>query len=117
MSIVFSDAIDDYTPQNRLLRFTANQKKLCINIPIINDLRIEQRESFGIVLERSADTDHRISIHQDMGVVHIENDDGEIYMRLYIVYELQLIFHVLCCGWLSKIFNHIISWNGDEMLL
>ena len=75
---LFADVVDDYTPQNRLLRFSANKKRLCVNISIVNDLELEPRESFGIALERTPDTDDRISIQQDVGKVHIENDDGEV---------------------------------------
>ena len=80
--------VDDYTPQNRLLRFSANRKRLCINISIVNDLKLEPRESFEITLEKTPDTDDRISIQQDVGEVHIENNDGEVMLT----YELYMFF-------------------------
>ena len=60
------------------MRFSANQKRLCINISIVNDLRLEPKESFGITLERPPDTDDRIGIQPNVGEVNIENDDGEV---------------------------------------
>ena len=70
--------MDDFVPQNRLLRFSANQRKLCVTVTIIDDLTVEQRETFVISLERPPDLHNRISISSDSGYVVIPNDDGEI---------------------------------------
>ena len=75
---IFAVAVDDFVPQNRILRFSANQRKLCVTVIIIDDLAVEQRESFIISLERPPDLHNRISISPDRGDVVIPNDDGEI---------------------------------------
>ena len=70
------------------MRFSANQKRLCINISIVNDLKLEPQELFEITLERTPDTDDRISIQQDVGEVHIEDDDGEVIL----IYDFVCVF-------------------------
>ena len=123
------------------MRFNANQKRLCINISIVNDLKLEPRESFGITLERTPDTDDRISIQQDVGEVHIENDDGEVILiTLYVFFLHRTIICnnslSLCCLCLLRFsilmsmcdpstydFSSVVccesinsSWNGDRMM-
>ena len=70
--------MDDYIPVNRLLRFSASQRRLCIRIIISDDSTVEQREYFGISLERAPDLHNRISISSDSGEVVIPKNDGEI---------------------------------------
>ena len=70
--------MDDYIPVNRLLGFSASQKRQCITIIIFDDSTVEQREYFGISLERGPDLSRQIFISSDRGEVIIPNNDGEI---------------------------------------
>ena len=74
---LFSVASDDYYPLNETLQFSVNQTRVCTNISIIDDLTVEQKESFYISLERPADLNNRITISYASGEVVISNDDGE----------------------------------------
>ena len=75
---ISADAIDDYTPINEMYRFSANQRRLCVNISIVDDMIVEQRESFSITLERTPDLNSRITLFPDSAEVVIPNNDGEM---------------------------------------
>ena len=80
------DADGDYTPLNELLRFNAQQERLCVNVSIFNDNSVEQQESFWIILERSAALNDRINISHDRsrGEIVIPNTEGEIYRTIIV---------------------------------
>ena len=87
---VFADAFDDYNPQNTTMVFSANVNKSCVIIPIVNDLVVEQVESFEVTLERTPGLDEMISIYQDRADIIIPNDDGEVYI-ICTAYEVEII--------------------------
>ena len=63
-------------------RFSANQRRLCVNISIVDDMIVEQRESFSITLERTPDLNSRITLFPDSAEVVIPNNDGEVVVAL-----------------------------------
>ena len=68
-------------------RFSANQRRLCVTISIVDDMVVEQRESFSITLERTPDLNSRITLSSDSAEVVIPNNDGEMVVaRCYDIF-------------------------------
>ena len=61
---------------SRTVTFAACQIRHCLTIFIINDLEVENEESFMVVLERTPDLKSNISINPTSGDVIINSDDG-----------------------------------------
>ena len=68
----------DYSLVNRRLIFSPNQKSMCTTITIVDDLVVEQRESFFVTMERSPRLLNRILLGIDTAEIVIPNDDGEM---------------------------------------
>ena len=69
---------DDYSLVNRRLIFSPNQKSVCTTITIVDDLVVEQRESFFVTMERLPRLLNRILLDPDTAEIVIPNDDGEM---------------------------------------
>ena len=59
-----------------LLSFAACQIRSCVNVSIINDVVLENVESFDVTLERTLGLDSRITLNPVDGVIEITDNDG-----------------------------------------
>ena len=59
-----------------VLLFAACCSMSCVNVPIVDDVIMENVESFDVTLERTSDLDSRITLDPVNGVVEITDNDG-----------------------------------------
>ena len=59
-----------------LLSFAACQIRSCVNVSIINDIVLENVESFDVTLDRTTGLDSRIALEPVDGVIEITDNDG-----------------------------------------
>ena len=59
------------------MQFSACDYIKCMDIRIRNDDKVEEMESFGVILKRVTDLDERISLNNVNGEVEIVDDDGK----------------------------------------
>ena len=59
-----------------LLSFAACQIRSCVNVSIINDIVLENVDSFDVTLERTLGLDSRITLNPVDGVIEITDNDG-----------------------------------------
>ena len=81
---IFADAIDDYVPQDRQLSFSPKQERLCHRVMFNDDETVEQRESFGLTLDRTSGLHDRVNVCPEPAEVVIPNNDGEIVAHIEI---------------------------------
>ena len=60
------------------LKFDSCETRQCTNITIMNDMLVENTESFSVTLVRTADLDTRITLDPDVGEIVIT--DGSFYI-------------------------------------
>ena len=60
-----------------LLIFDSCETRQCTNITIINDMLVENTESFSVTLVRTTELDTRITLDPDIGEIVI--NDGSFY--------------------------------------
>ena len=73
-----------------ILRFSACDRKNCVKVFIVNDIILENDESFDLTLERTTGLDSRITLNPVNGVVEITDNDGRYddYMVVYTYCQL-----------------------------
>ena len=59
------------------MQFGACDYIKCMDIRIRNDDKVEEIESFGVILKRVTDLDERISLNNVNGEVEIVDNDGK----------------------------------------
>ena len=59
------------------MQFGACDYIICMDIRIRNDDKVEEIESFGVILKRVTGLDERISLNKENGEVEIVDDDGK----------------------------------------
>ena len=60
-----------------VVQFAPCDKRICVEVPIVDDETVEKLESFNITLERTPDMDINITLDQVVGVVEITENDGK----------------------------------------
>ena len=68
----------DYSSVPTPLKFDSCETRQCTNITIMNDMLVENTESFSVTLVRTADLDTRITLDPDVGEIVIT--DGSFYI-------------------------------------
>ena len=94
--IIFtSSTVDpmDYLGINNILSFAACETRVCVNVPIVDDLVDEPLEVFDYTLERTPGLDPRIELNPVDGVVEIIDNDGNMSFALVNVYCSPLSTH------------------------
>ena len=76
----------DYGAVDTLLSFAACQIRSCVNVSIINDVVLENVESFDVILDRAPELDSRITLEPVNGVVEITDNDGTSSLLYRIIY-------------------------------
>ena len=69
----FSGSLIDYAAVSTLLMFDSCKTQQCTNITIMNDVGLENTESFSITLRT---TDNNITLHPAVAEIEITDDDG-----------------------------------------
>ena len=59
-----------------ILQFVACDTRECINVPIVDDMEVEQDEYLVYNLTRTLGLNPNISLDPVNGVIEIEDDDG-----------------------------------------
>lgn len=72
IEVLFSSAMEDFTPIMRQLVFDSNDTKLCIRVAIVDDFNLESPETFDVILS-TLDSD--VTISSSVGVVTILDND------------------------------------------
>ena len=54
-----------------ILMFAACEMRSCVNVSIVDDMILENTESFDVILERTPDLDSRITLDPGNGIVEI----------------------------------------------
>ena len=88
----------------RDLEFVACQKIFCLPISIVDDVTVENDESFRITLGRTSGLDSRITIRPTQGVVTINDNDSVFYStrdaHINAVLDVYSFLHqLLMCVW------------------
>ena len=81
--IAFKVAPVDYGAVSTILMFDSCETQSCTNISIVNDLALENVESFNVFLERTTGLDSRIRLSPVNGEIAIDDDDGVYDIELY----------------------------------
>ena len=66
----------DYTSVTNILEFGICDTRQCIEIPIVDDMIVEETESFFVTLERTPGLDSRITLDPVDGEIEITDNDG-----------------------------------------
>ena len=66
----------EYGAVDSILRFAACEMRSCVYAFIMDDIILENGESFILTLERTPDLDSRITLDPVNGVVEITENDG-----------------------------------------
>ena len=66
-----------------ILMFDSCETQSCTNISIVNDLALENVESFNVFLERTTRLDSRIRLSPVNGEIAIDDDAGVYDIELY----------------------------------
>ena len=66
----------DYGHVATLLSFDACEMRRCVNVTIVNDVVLENVESFDVTLDRAPELDSRITLSPVDGIVEIIDNDG-----------------------------------------
>ena len=64
-----------------MVRFPACERRVCVDISIVDDGVLENLEDFGIILDRNG-LDNRIDLIPDSGIVEITDNDSRINLSL-----------------------------------
>ena len=72
----FSVSPLDYIAVDTILMFAACQMRSCVNVTVVDDVILENVESFDLILERTPDLNSRITLDSVNGVVEITDNDG-----------------------------------------
>ena len=88
--LIYADAPSDFVDPDVDLTFDANNLEHCVDIIIVNDLIVEEIESFIVTLEKTSDLDDRVFLDPRMGMIAIRNDDGESKVTIGIVLSVVL---------------------------
>ena len=72
----------DYLPHHpsTTISFGSCEKRKCVTICIVDDVILENTESFHITVERPSDVDTRITVDPAAGTVTIFDDDGMLHV-------------------------------------
>ena len=82
----------DYGAVSTLLMFDSCETKQCTNITIMNDVGLENTESFLITLLWTTDTNIALDPAAVVGEIEITDDDGLLVCwMLYIFVKLRYI--------------------------
>ena len=68
----------DYTAVLETLIISTGSQRLCVNVPIINDIIVESHETFSVILRLSSTTDESVNINISMAEITIINDDSKL---------------------------------------
>ena len=79
---------DDYIPSSQTLAFEPYGVKECVVVVIVDDVNVEQTESFTVSLEVNNDMNGRIHLDVPSAQVTILNDDGEIDTTVHVMCAL-----------------------------
>ena len=72
-------APDDYTAVDTTLSFSRCGRVTCVDIPIVDDLRVEEvRESFEVTLERTTGLNERITLGNSSATIEIDDNDAAL---------------------------------------
>ena len=66
----------DYETLSTTLTFAACETRRCVDVVIVDDMIVEQDETFTVTLQRTPDLDSRITFSQTAGAIEITNNDG-----------------------------------------
>lgn len=83
LSLIIIEPRSDYTAiDNYPLPFTDLRRKICLNVEILEDVVIENDESFSILLERSSNVPPTVPliIEPEISTVKIMDNDGIVYL-------------------------------------
>ena len=102
----------DYSAVDTTLIFAACQMRSCVNIFIVDDIILENDESFNVTLERIPDLDSTIILDPVNGEVQITNDDGRYHDDgRYRDDDYMVVHNNYCRGDYAKSIKHCISTN------
>ena len=85
----------DYVAQSTTVSFGSCDKRKCVTVSIVDDVILENPESFHITVERPSDVDTRITVDPAAGAVTITDDDGKHFAH---VSSLEMIPILLKSG-------------------
>ena len=71
----FSDSSLDYGVVDTILTFAACETRSCVSVFIMDDILLEDDESFNVNLERTLGLNSRITLNPVNGTVEIIDDD------------------------------------------
>lgn len=76
-----------------VLMFNMCQKRSCADVPIVDDLVLENDESFSVTLDRTTGLDVRITLDLVEGEIEITDNDGGYEMIRTAKYHIILLIY------------------------
>ena len=77
LSFSFAASSLDYGALNAILKFAACEMRSCVDVYIMDDITLENDESFDLTLERTSGLNSRITLDPVNGVVEITDNDAD----------------------------------------
>ena len=72
----------EYDLKEAELRFSACAKRQCLNVAILEDLLLEETETFTIHLEKSLGLSNEFTVDPSVKVINITDNDGECTLAI-----------------------------------
>ena len=82
LSFHSTELYSEYNLQRAELRFPACATKQCLNVSIIDDLLVEDTETFTIHLETSLGLSNEFEVNPSVKVINITDNDGVCTLTL-----------------------------------
>ena len=74
---------EDYVPVTSILTFEECEREVCMDVPLINDIVLEDTEKFNVIMTKLPDTNERIKLEESERLYTIVDVDGKLCV-LYI---------------------------------
>ena len=81
-------SVMDYSPVATRLRFNRCARRECVVVSIIDDINLENSETFHMTLVRTPGLAFNITLHPVNGVVEISDNDGNTVLHIHNYYTL-----------------------------
>ena len=106
----------DYGAVDTLLSFAACQIRSCVNVSIINDVVLENVESFDVILDRAPELDSRITLEPVNGVIELTDNDGISSLLYRIIYIYLTLFMNCNSSYSFYIPSRCCGGSGEDLL-